>query len=162
MLKYDDGIFVFEFYSRLELCTPGLTIDFNSTGEALSLLHRAVERQNGAVVLLRELLAVTGSSPVRLSDREVLEAAAGLIRSRRVLVGVRKKPNAAAAVPVPGPERPVPFPLSQRRPRTPSAPPPSPPVEPTFSPKVDFAAQGAVLQAAAQSGAPFCPERPAS
>jgi hypothetical protein len=54
-------------------------------------------------------------------------------------------------------EKHVPFPLSQRQPREPSAPPPvfDPP---SFSRDVDLAAQAAALVAAAAMGAPFCPE----
>jgi hypothetical protein len=54
-------------------------------------------------------------------------------------------------------EQPVPFPLSDRQPRLASPPPPviDPP---SFSPKVNLAAQAAALVAAAASGAPFCLE----
>jgi hypothetical protein len=55
------------------------------------------------------------------------------------------------------PEKHVPFPLSDRRPRDTSPPPPV--IEPaSFSSKVNLSAQAATLLAAAASGTPFCLE----
>ncbi len=120
------------------------------------------------MLAMRTVLSQEGNawSLCRMSDDSVVDRIAELLASRRLHVHMQP---ARAPVGGSGPsqystlstastaEPFVPFPLSERRPRSPSASSRQPVVDPpTFSSDVDSAAQAATLVAAAASGAAMC------
>ncbi len=157
---FEDGLRTYEFYWPHEPRGTGTVLDFPSGEEALGWLKRLHFRRGDFIFAMRMLVdRYPPSADGRLSDDEVLMEAACLVRSRRLVVCVQERKIAQGSAPaVPETQTFVPFPLPKRRP--PTAPPaPSEQNDPaTFSPDVDYRAQAAVLAAAANSGAPFCPE----
>jgi hypothetical protein len=98
-----------------------------------------------------------GAAMTRLSDEAILEAVAGLMASGE-LVLVQTNDRAVgntifgATAKSTAPPPPAPRAATQ-------APAPPPPQDPSiFPPGVDLVAQAAMNQAAAQQGAPFCPQ----
>jgi hypothetical protein len=158
ILIIQDGFQTWEFYWPHEQQRAGTEVASPSREGALSWLMRIHHRHSDFIFRIRRFL--DGHTPLacyHLSDPEVLAEAASLLQSRRLKVVLREQPIRFGSAPSAPPQQTfVPFPLPARRPPAPAA-----PIqendEATFS-DVDFAAQAAVLVAAANSGAAFCPE----
>ena len=93
----------------------------------------------------------------RLDDAQVKEQLAAALDEGRLRTGLGEKVvlrplDQLQPVPLPAPPAPA------SSPRAAPAPAPAAPIETTFTPNLDIAAQVAVLVQAAQDGVPFCEE----
>jgi hypothetical protein len=156
-----DGLRTCEFCWSHERQKKGKVLEFRTIEDASSWLTSLRIQRRSFVSEISNLLAYHAEMDTfRLSDQQVIEEAALLLQSRRLVVICQKEEQQYTyAPPAKEPIKLTPFPLPQHtapRPAPIAAPAEVPP--PTFSPNVNFAAQAAALMAAANSGAPFCPQ----
>jgi hypothetical protein len=137
-------------------------LSFGSREEAFWWLTTIDARHSDFVFRMRRFLQdLARQVTYGLSDQELLWQAASLLHRHHLMVDRRVEaiPQGPAPPAPPAQQAFVPFPLSRGSRPAPAPAPPSPELEdPTFSDGAAFRAQAAVLIAAAQSGAPFCPE----
>ncbi len=160
-MVFNDGLRTYEFYWPHELRGSGTVLDFPSAEAARYWLTGLQYHCAGFVVAIRALLdCYTPLACDGLADDEVFAEAAGLLQSHRLVVCFRERkiPQGSAPAAAEPPRAFVPFPLPKSRPPAAQAVKTTQHDPETFSPDIDFRSQAAVLVAAANSGAPFCPE----
>lgn len=120
---------------------------------ALQFLMR-LKDDPGVMASLRKLLAERDDHPDRKppAPQKILDEVVDRLTSGQLLLISRPTRGIPSGISVtkvqPQPAESPPAPVA--------APPPPPPEEPTFPPNLNAPAQAAVLQAAAESGTPFC------
>ena len=146
-----EGLWSYEFRWSSDQLTAGDVLKFWTWDGALSWLLRLRLPRADLVSGMRKLLAHRYSTGCyRLTDQQVLEEAALMLRSEHLSV-IQTEIHAWGSAPSKPPEESVPMTVAAPARRSAAA----PEVEEPFP--GDHASQAGVLVAAAAGGAPFCP-----
>ena len=134
-------------------------LPFRSNQDALQWLNRLRAQRSDFFIAARNLLAYNPPARgMRFTDQQLLEEMARLLMAGQLAAVRMEIKSMGRSAPAVQSAKPVPFPLAAAPPKSASASPAPAAAPPTFSPNVSASAQAAALVAAANSGAPFCPE----